>query len=224
MYPKRCPFCQEISPEGICGECRKQIIKIKEPKCIHCGKPLDDETKEFCMDCGRKESYYEQGRSLWLHIPPVSTAVYRMKYHNKRSYAEIFGKELAKEFEHQISSWKIQTIIPIPLHSSRRRKRGYNQAELLAGQLSEKLGIPMNKDVLFRIKKTRPLKQMDGEERRKNLQGAFAVSRNWKPCQNVLLIDDIYTTGSTMERAAFILKKAGVENVYFLTLSIGQGI
>lgn len=224
MYPKRCPICQEISPKGICEKCRKQIIKIKEPKCIHCGKPLDDETKEFCLDCERRKSHYEQGRSLWLHVPPVSDAVYRMKYHNKRNYAEIFGSELAKEFEQQLISWEIQILLPIPLHRSRRRKRGYNQAELLAAQLSEKLGIPMRKDVLFRIKKTRPLKQMDGEERRKNLQGAFAVSRDWKPCQNVLLIDDIYTTGSTMERAAAILKKAGVENVYFLTLSIGQGI
>ena len=104
------------------------------------------------------------------------------------------------------------------------RKRGYNQAELLAKQLSECMGIPMEKDVLYRIKKTQPLKEMDGEQRHRNLQGAFAVSKAWNPCQNVLLIDDIYTTGSTIERAAGILKKAGVENVYFLTLSIGQGI
>ncbi len=104
------------------------------------------------------------------------------------------------------------------------RKRGYNQAELLAKQLSECMGIPMEKDVLYRIKKTRPLKEMNGEQRHRNLKGTFAVSKSWNPCQNILLIDDIYTTGSTIERAAGILKKAGVENVYFLTLSIGQGI
>mgnify|MGYP000007800608 FL=1 len=147
-----------------------------------------------------------------------------MKYHNKRYYAEIFGKELADEFEFQIRRWGIQAIIPIPLHRSKMRKRGYNQAELLAKQLSECMGIPMEKDVLYRIKKTRPLKEMNGEQRHRNLKGAFAVSKSWNPRQNILLIDDIYTTGSTIERAAGILKKAGVENVYFLTLSIGQGI
>ena len=209
MYPKRCPFCQEISPKGICNDCRNQVVKVGETKCIHCGKPLEDETKEYCRDCERRKSNYEQGRSLWVHIPPVSNSVYRLKYHNKRYYAEIFGKELADEFEFQIRRW---------------RKRGYNQAELLAKQLSECMGIPMEKDVLYRIKKTRPLKEMDGEQRHRNLQGAFAVSKAWNPCQNILLIDDIYTTGSTIERAAGILKKAGVENVYFLTLSIGQGI
>ena len=224
MYPKRCPFCQEISPKGICNDCRKQVVKVGETKCIHCGKPLEDETKEYCRDCERRKSNYEQGRSLWVHIPPVSNSVYRLKYHNKRYYAEIFGKELADEFEFQIQRWGIQAIIPIPLHRSKMRKRGYNQAELLAKQLSECMGIPMEKDVLYRIKKTQPLKEMDGEQRHRNLQGAFAVSKAWNPCQNVLLIDDIYTTGSTIERAAGILKKAGVENVYFLTLSIGQGI
>ena len=82
----------------------------------------------------------------------------------------------------------------------------------------------MEKDVLYRIKKTRPLKEMNGEQRHRNLKGAIAVSKSWNPRQNILLIDDIYTTGSTIERAAGILKKAGVKNVYFLTLSIGQGI
>lgn len=179
---------------------------------------------EFCPDCEERKSHYEQGRSLWLHASPVSDAVYRMKYHNKRCYAEIFGKELAETFREQIARWGIQEIIPIPLHRSRRRKRGYNQAELLADQLSLETRIPVRKDVLFRIRKTQPLKQMDGKERRRNLMGAFAVAKTWKPCENVLLIDDIYTTGSTIEHAAGILKKAGAENVYFLTLSIGQGI
>ena len=97
MYPKRCPFCQEISSKGICDDCRKQVVKVGGIKCIHCGKPLEDETKEYCRDCERRKSNYEQGRSLWVHIPPVSNSVYRLKYHNKRYYAEIFGKELADE-------------------------------------------------------------------------------------------------------------------------------
>ena len=224
MYPKRCPFCQEISSKGICDDCRKQVVKVGKIKCIHCGKPLEGETKEYCRDCERRKSNYEQGRSLWVHIPPVSNSVYRLKYHNKRYYAEIFGKELADEFEFQIRRWGIQAIIPIPLHRSKMRKRGYNQAELLAKQLSECMGIPMEKDVLYRIKKTRPLKEMNGEQRHRNLKGAFAVSKSWNPRQNILLIDDIYTTGNTIHRVAKVLKNAGAQKVYFLTISIGQGL
>lgn len=185
---------------------------------------MEDETKEYCRDCERRKSNYEQGRSLWVHIPPVSNSVYRLKYHNKRYYAEIFGKELADEFEFQIQKMGDSRQLFQFHYIDRKRKRGYNQAELLAKQLSECIGIPMEKDVLYRIKKTRPLKEMNGEQRHRNLKGAFAVSKSWNPRQNILLIDDIYTTGSTIERAAGILKKAGVENVYFLTLSIGQGI
>ena len=124
----------------------------------------------------------------------------------------------------QIGRWGIEEIIPIPLHISRRRSRGFNQAEILARELSDATGIPMRKDVLFRVKKTSPQKALGKRERRGNLKGAFAVSRTWKARKNVLLIDDIYTTGSTIEKAAEMLKKAGVQNVYFLTISIGQGI
>lgn len=161
---------------------------------------------------------------MWLHSDPVSGAVYRFKYNNKRSYAGIFAEELARRYGEQLKIWKIDEIIPIPLHSSRKRKRGYNQAELIAQELSVLTGIPCRSDVLFRIKKTKPQKELDDEERKRNLTGAFAVSGIWRAPQNILLIDDIYTTGSTMERAAKMLKMAGGENIYFLTISIGQGI
>ena len=119
--------------------------------------------------------------------------------------------------------WEIDEIMPVPLHPSRKRMRGYNQAEILAAELSIRTGIPLRNNALFRIKKTVPQKELDDEGRRRNLMGAFGVSTDWIPCRNVLLIDDIYTTGSTVERCAKMLKKAGVQNVYFLTISIGQG-
>ncbi len=115
-------------------------------------------------------------------------------------------------------------IIPIPLHPSRKRVRGYNQAEILADELSLLTGIPARNDILYRIKRTSPQKKLDGSGRRKNLRGAFAVKRGENLPQNVLLIDDIYTTGSTVERCAKMLRLGGVQNVYFLTVSIGQGI
>ena len=190
---------------------------------MHCGKPLKIAEKEFCEDCEEKDSWYQAGRSVWLHQEPVSDALYRFKYHNRRCYAEVFAEQMYRCYGNQLKEWEIEEMIPIPLHPSRKRKRGFNQSEILAEHLAERMELPVKKRVLYRIKKTKPLKEMNGKERWMNLQGAFGVSSQWKPCRNVLLIDDIYTTGSTVEKAAKMLRKAGAENVYFLTVSIGQG-
>ena len=224
LYPPVCPFCGKISPEGICAGCRKKIVYVREPRCMRCGKPLRDEIREYCRDCEARSSFFDRGYGMWLHSEPVSGAVYRFKYKNKRNWGRIFAVELAEHYEGQIRAWGIEEIIPIPLHSTRKRKRGFNQSEVVAGILSELTGIPCRTDVLFRIRKTVPQKQLDRRGRKDNLMGAFGVSREWNACENVLLIDDIYTTGTTVGRAAKMLKKAGAQNVYFLTISIGQGI
>lgn len=191
---------------------------------MRCGKPLADETREYCRDCENHTSWFIQGRSLWVHTEPVSGAVYRFKYKNKRNWGRIFAAEMAEHYAEQIRRWGIEEIIPIPLHASRRRKRGFNQSEIVAKELARLTGTVCRTDVLFRIRKTLPQKKLDARERAGNLKGAFAVSKNWKACGNVLLADDIYTTGATLGQAAKMLKKAGVQNVYFLTISIGQGI
>lgn len=224
VYPPVCPFCEKISPDGICAECRKKVFYVREPRCMRCGKPLGDETREYCQDCTAHRSFVDQGRSLWLHKEPVSGAVYRFKYKNKRNWGRIFAGELAVHYREQIRAWGIQEIIPVPLHSSRKRQRGFNQAQVVAEKLAEITEVPCRTDVLFRIRKTMPQKYLDPGWRSANLKGAFGVARSWRACENVLLIDDIYTTGATVGRAAKILKKAGARNVYFLTISIGQGI
>ncbi|WP_328586525.1 ComF family protein [Clostridium sp. Marseille-P3244] len=224
LYPPVCPFCGAISPPGICAKCREKIIYVQEPRCMRCGKPLQDESEEYCRDCGKEKSWFVQGRSLWLHRDPVPSAIYRFKYQNRRHFGKIFAGELKENYGCQIRKWKIHEIIPIPLHTSRRRKRGFNQSEIIAGELARLTGIPCRSDVLFRIRKTVPLKELDRRGRARELSGAFAVAKNWNAPENVLLIDDIYTTGATLQTAARMLRAAGVQNVYFLTVSIGQGI
>ena len=183
---------------------------------------LKDEVAEYCEDCAKRKSYITQGRSLWLHQKPVSDALYRFKYHNKRCYGLVFSEKLAEKYEKKLKEWKIGLILPIPLHWKRKRKRGYNQAEILARELGKRTGLAVCTDRLLRIRNTRPLKLFDRKERMEVLQGAFAVRSSSDFPENILLIDDIYTSGSTMEHAAGILKRAGVQNVYFLTVSIGQ--
>lgn len=185
---------------------------------------MEYENQEYCADCRGKDSYITQGRALWIHREPVPGAIYRFKYHNKRRYGSLFAREMAECCGGWIKEQGIEVIVPVPLHPSKKRKRGFNQAEILAKGLAEATGIPVRTDILFRIKKTKPQKKLGPRERKENLKGAFAVSALWKADRNVLLIDDIYTTGSTAERCACMLKKAGAENVWFLTISIGQGI
>lgn len=136
-------------------------------------------------------------------------------------WISLFGKTGGK-IEKKLKEWKIGLILPIPLHWKRKRKRGYNQAEILARELGKRTGLAVCTDRLLRIRNTRPLKLFDRKERMEVLQGAFAVRSSSDFPENILLIDDIYTSGSTMEHAAGILKRAGVQNVYFLTVSIGQ--
>lgn len=119
---------------------------------------------------------------------------------------------------------QVEEIIPVPLYPSKQRRRGYNQAELLADALGRAMQIPVNKKAVFRIRRTKPQKNLDDRQREQNLRGAFGVSVQWRAPASVLLVDDIYTTGSTMHRISGMLKKAGAEKVYFLTISIGQGL
>ena len=114
--------------------------------------------------------------------------------------------------------------MPVPIHPSRKRRRGYNQAELIARELSGLSGIPVNTALMERIKKTRPLKNLSHEERQNNLKRAFKIRQNDVKLNTIVIIDDIYTTGSTIDSMARVLHGAGITEVYFVALTIGRGI
>lgn len=223
LYPQTCYFCGKISKECVCSDCGKQVEYLEEPRCKKCGKPIRYEEQEYCHDCTERLFYYEQGKSLWLHKGPVRWSVYQFKYRNRRIFAEFYAKEWKRIYGEKLKEWEIDVIIPIPLHKKRRRKRGYNQAEILARELQKVCHIPMDTKSVIRTVNTRPQKELNDKERKKNLSKAFRVTKHWKKAKNVLLIDDIYTTGNTIDSVAQILKQKGVEKVYFLTISIGQG-
>ena len=223
IYPQTCYFCGEISRVAICPVCQKKIVYIKEPRCKRCGKPIRYAENEFCVDCKREKIFYEQGKSIWLHKEPVSWSVYQFKYHNRRVFGEFYASEMWRLYGEKIRDWEIDTIIPVPLHWKRRVSRGYNQAEILAKHLGRYSGILVQTKGIKRIRYTERQKKLGNKERKKNLAGAFTISKKWKKVRNVLIIDDIYTTGNTINEMAGILKQNGVEKVFFLTISIGQG-
>lgn len=207
----------------MCTECAKKVEYIQEPRCKKCGKPIRYAEKEFCHDCEERKLYYDQGKSIWLHKGPVRWSVYQFKYHNRRVFSRFYAEEWCRLYREKIAEWGIDVIIPIPLHRRRRRKRGYNQAEILAKELGRRCGIPVDVKSIVRVVRTKPQKELNHTERSKNLRSAFRVTKHWKTSPNVLLIDDIYTTGNTIDSAAQVLKEKGAKKVYFLTISIGQG-
>ena len=225
LWPEICPFCGKVYAKGICPVCEKKLTEliIHQPRCMKCGKPVRKEEREFCHDCTVTTHHFDSGRALWIHKPPVSHSIYQFKYHNQRSFGKYYARAMTKQFGRIIREWNPDCIIPIPLHRKRRRKRGYNQAQLLAQDIGEIMHIPVEPQILKRMRYTDPQKKLDHLERKKNLKDAFKVAERVENLKSVLLIDDIYTTGNTIDEAARKLKQAGVERVYFLTISIGQG-
>ncbi|WP_185752380.1 ComF family protein [Butyrivibrio sp. AE2032] len=116
----------------------------------------------------------------------------------------------------------IEVIVPVPMYKDKERKRGYNQAEVYAKAVSKALDIPMDNGLIKRVRNTAPMKELDAVRRRNNLKKAFIMPQNDVKFKCVLIIDDIYTTGSTIDEIAHEFQMAGVEKIYFLTLAIGQ--
>ena len=225
LFPLRCPVCDGIVPqagEKICLECLGRLKVLTPPWCMKCGKKLAQEG-EYCADCGKKTHFFMRGRALYEY-ESIALSIYRFKYGGRREYADYFGEEMEEYLGDFIRSVEPDALIPIPLHRKRRAARGYNQAELLARALGDRLGIPVYTDFLVRQKNTAPLKYENPEERQNNLKKAFNILQNDVKLEKVMIVDDIYTTGSTMDETARVLKEAGVQEIYFVTLACGAGV
>ena len=225
LYPLHCPVCDGIVPLGqgqVCDGCLPKLRLLTPPWCMKCGKRLAEEA-EYCADCREGKHGFERGRSLYEYGSAASS-LYRFKYSGRREYAGFYGEQAAEYLGDYIRSVRPDGLVPIPLHPRRRAKRGYNQAELIACEIGRRMELPVYPDLLLRVRDTVPLKQLNPKERQNNLKKAFNISRNDVKLKTILLIDDIYTTGSTMDEAVRALKLCGVERVSFLTLASGTGI
>ncbi len=190
---------------------------------MKCGKHIGGSEREYCADCAAHAHLFESGRALFSY-QSVSSSIARFKYHGRREYAAFYAACMADALENFISSCRADAFVPVPLHRSRKRRRGYNQAEVLARELSALTGIPVCDDLIGRVKKTVPMKELSAADRQNNLKKAFKILRNDVKLKTIIIIDDIYTTGSTIDAMCRELKRAGVEKTYFMTLAIGRGI
>lgn len=226
IYPKTCPFCDKILEEGseICLPCASKLRYVEEPSCKKCGKQLMKEEQEYCYDCATAKHLYKRGVATFAYDEMVSKSIYKFKYHNRRTYAGMYGKAVAERHRKLIASWNADVLIPVPIHTGKLQKRGYNQAELIAVQLGKWLELPVDSKILKRVRRTKAQKELNKSERKKNLENAFKITSNVVKYNKVILVDDIYTTGSTIDECARVLMEAGVKEIYFISLSIGAGI
>lgn len=226
IYPKRCPLCGQVQPyqgQSVCADCFKKLKRVERPHCMKCGKTLDGEEAEYCGDCMAVPKSFVRGFPVFFYEEPLKAALYDFKYKNQREYAAFFAQCIAMYCGEELRALRADGLVPVPVHPHRRKKRGYNQAELLAVQLSKRLGIPVYKDYLVRCVDTNPQKELNDKARVKNLKKAFQLGRNTLELKRVLLVDDIYTSGATIETCTRVLLEAGVREVYYTSVAIGKG-
>ena len=234
FFPRRCPICDDVIPFGeppdtigalTCRCCLRELSFIQGPTCRKCGRALSEANKGsgLCSDCSRHIRMFERSFALLSYGPLERDIMSDIKYRSKRSSADLFSLLAARRFRGELSELSPDCIIPVPVHKNRLRKRGYNQAALFARDIARHTGIPFREDLLIRSLETKAQKGLGYEGRILNLQGAFlADSSACREVRSLVLVDDIYTTGSTLEACTEELLRAGVEKVYGLCICAGR--
>lgn len=240
LFPRRCPVCEKIRtfPKSIepltnlcsffiCKDCFDKLSFIEGALCTRCGRKLASSASALCPSCKNKKRTFDSGAALFDHDDAAKKIIYDFKFHQQKDHADLLGFLLALRMKERLQDWNPEVIIPVPLHKKRLRERGFNQALLLAQTLSFWLKkacgflIPVDACALQRVRKTQLQKTLHPKERMQNVKDAFALQEHSPfPYKRVLLVDDIFTTGATLDACAKTLKAGGCEQVFFLTASM----
>ena len=223
VFPNVCPCCNKSieNYKIFCTACFSKIKFIQGTICYRCGKKLNTnltEEKTLCANCLKKRPIYDKARSVFEYNLPSKNMILKFKYTGKIEYVYPFvklmqqaGKDLFKETD---------VIMPVPMHWKRRLTRGYNQAGLLAQELAKQIKCPYDDTTLTRFKHTKKQENKSLEERNKNVKDAFKITdTNKVKNKTILLIDDVLTTGATVNNCTKTLKKAGAKAVFVLTIA-----
>lgn len=238
VYPPRCLLCERLDRPAVCDECAAAFTPVPEPFCPRCGRPID-EAGASCRTCrermqGAEEEEgwaFDAARACAIYEGAIRHGIHRLKYDGAEMLGEPLGAYLANRcvvggLFPEATLRQIGAVVPVPMHPSRERARGYNQARLLAMPIAEMLGVPLlPPDLLRRTRRTPPQVRLGGAARRGNLREAFAVTKNGDMAavsgKDLLLIDDVFTTGATVDACARALKDAGARSVIVVTLAAG---
>ncbi|MCR5398632.1 MAG: ComF family protein [Lachnospiraceae bacterium] len=225
VFPRRCAVCDEVIEGGrlVCDRCAATIRPIRGDTCIKCGKPLKDSERLHCYDCSRKIHYYDRGYAVFEYAD-IKQSLYRFKYAGRAEYAGFYATMTSEYIGDVLKKLGAEALIPVPIHRTRLAKRGYNQAKEYAKELSKHLDIPVYSKLIIRKKATVPLKKLAENERKNNLKKAFIIASNVVKLKSIIIVDDIYTTGATIDEVARLFKEAGVEHIFFVTVAVGSGL
>jgi ComF family protein len=209
VFPPVCASCKSLGGL-LCSQCESEIMWVEEPICYSCGRPQITSTNT-CSDCHQRPLPLNQIRTATFYLNPIAEVIKQFKYEGYFGLAQPLG-------ELMLAAWPrwqhpIDLAISVPLHAARQRERGYNQSELLARFLARHLDWCVETAALKRIRRTRPQVGLNMTERLANVRGAFVSDSTLVEGKQILLIDDVRTTGSTLVAAAEVLLAAGAQSV-----------
>lgn len=219
ISPPLCLLCDRPTNNIICDNCKKEIdksLEIKKNFCLKCGGIFDG---RVCPRCRETKFAFEFNRSVYIYTNPIKNLIEEFKYRGIKKVADFMTVKMANLIEREYP--EIDFLIPIPIHPTRKRERGFSQTELMVRKLSNFTGIPCDCRSLKRVKHTKVQANLSREERKENLKGAFKLSNVEKfRGRSILLVDDVMTTGTTMNEAAKMFKKHRTIKVYSITFAI----
>ena len=236
LFPDVCAVCDTpVSGEelelGICRSCWHGIREIGPHVCFQCGLPLGssevhESFKQFkCSSCrGKKRIPYSALRSLYYYQSPLREIFHLFKFGGYIALGERLAARLAEALEENSYFCQVDLVVPVPLHPMRQLKRGFNQSEILARRIGRQLGLPLELKAVARSRHTRPQSLLETSERGGNLKGAFKVDSNLVKKKTILLVDDVVTTGTTINECCRSLKRAGASEVKAVTLARAESI
>jgi ComF family protein len=223
FFPEPCPVCKNPSTyhktAPICPDCWQTITPYKGPICQKCGKPLVADSSITCSDCLKDAPSFNWARSFGLYEGVLKEAVNLMKYYSV--------KRLSKPLSEIMLGMKIpqaDAIIPVPLHKKKLRSREFNQSSSFARHISKSNGIPVILNALVKIKETVPQVGLNARERKKNIKNSFGLTnRELIQGKDIILVDDVFTTGATVRECSRLLKKQGAGDIYVVLLAHSRG-
>ena len=217
LYPSKCPSCSDttdsFSYAPFCTRCWSGIKKYSGPSCKICSTPFSSGYADQCAECQQKPPFFSKAMSFGIYDGVLAAAINLYKFHGIKRLYKPLGDFLL-DFDMQ----KADAIIPVPLGIKKLRERGFNQSLLLSKKVADNFKIPLFMNALIKKKETLPQIGLSARERESNLKGAFAVERNFSG-MNLLLIDDVMTTGATANECSKKLLSAGAREVTVLTLA-----
>ena len=228
VYPKICLICKgkitaNSIDELVCLECWGKIKKNVPPFCRRCGRQLKNGklSKNICPDCIKRQSHFDRAFSPCLYDGVIKELIHEFKYKGK-DYLGFSLSKLMVEFikEYELPMGLIDWVVPVPLHQARMREREFNQAEVLSSYIASEFNKKLSQNNLIRHRQTKAQTDLESDARLDNVKGSFSVKeKEIIKGKNLLLVDDVLTTGATSSEAACVLKDAGANIVFVLTLA-----